>query len=619
MKILIVEDNKTKRSMMKNILVEKGHEVTEAENGARGLEAALSNQFDLIVSDILMPEMDGFKFLRAVKKEDKLKRIPFVFYSFVFTGHLEQKLAYSLGAEAFIVPSSINDFYSELSVIIDAVKLQEEMTIRDLYPEEEEFLRKYGTVVAIKLEKKVKDLEKATESLKTTRERLSHLLSQTPAVIYSCETEYPFAVTFISENTVNLTGYTVNEYMEDPGFLADHIHPDDKEAVFANLTIFASSKSKMDYNHEYRFLHKDGRYRYLYDELKVVVNESGKPVRIIGFCIDITTRKEAEAALKNSEEKLRTVIENASDAICVITDDKMTVINPSQLQIITGYTQKEIEKAPFNNFIHPDDREAVYNRHKRRIAGEDVPPTNSFRIVTKSGDTRWAESTAVLTEWDNKKANLVFLSDITAAKEAELKVMQSIVKLRQALEGTIKTLTFTAETRDPYTAGHQRRVADLARAIAQGMGLSENEVDGIRMAGRVHDLGKIGIPSEILSKPGKLSNIEFELIKSHPRAGYEILKGVEFPWPVADIVLQHHERINGTGYPGKLKGTEILSEARILAVADVVEAMASHRPYREALGLNAGIAEIKKNRGVLYDEKAVDACLKVIEKGFKFE
>ena len=178
----------------------------------------------------------------------------------------------------------------------------------------------------------------------------------------------------------------------------------------------------------------------------------------------------------------------------------------------------------------------------------------------------------------------------------------------------------TVEAKDPYTAGHQRRVADLSRAIAQEMGFSDDRIDGIHMAGMIHDLGKLSIPAEILSKPTQLTEIEFNLIKVHPWSGYEILKGIDFPWPIARIVFQHHERINGAGYPLQIKGEEILPEAKVLAVADVVEAIASHRPYRPAHGIDKALEEITKNKGILYDPEVVEVCLRIFqEKRFVLE
>jgi PAS domain S-box-containing protein len=207
--------------------------------------------------------------------------------------------------------------------------------------------------------------------------------------------------------------------------------------------------------------------------------------------------------------------------------------------------------------------------------------------------------------------------DITERKQAEEDLQRTLESLRRAFGTVIQVMVSTVESRDPYTAGHQIRSADLARAIATEMGLPQEKMNGIRMAASIHDIGKLSIPAEILSKPTKLTNIEFSLIKEHSRSGYEMLKDVESPWPLAQIVYQHHERMDGSGYPRNLKGDDILMEARIMAVADVVESMASHRPYRPALGIEAALDEIEKNRGTLYDNAVVDACLRLFrEKGY---
>ncbi len=195
----------------------------------------------------------------------------------------------------------------------------------------------------------------------------------------------------------------------------------------------------------------------------------------------------------------------------------------------------------------------------------------------------------------------------------------SLTNMRKAMAGFIHTMALTVETRDPYTAGHQRRVSDLARTIAQEMRLAQNTIEGVRMAGIIHDLGKIYVPSEILNRPGKLDEIELSMIRRHPKIAYEILKNVDFPWPIADIVHQHHERMNGSGYPNGLAGDAICVEAKILAVADVVEAMAWRRPYREALGIDKALEEITKNKGTLYDASVVNTCVRLFrEKGYEF-
>jgi putative two-component system response regulator len=198
-------------------------------------------------------------------------------------------------------------------------------------------------------------------------------------------------------------------------------------------------------------------------------------------------------------------------------------------------------------------------------------------------------------------------------KQALDNVKLNLDKLRRAMEGIVEAISVTVEMRDPYTAGHQKRVAELACAIARDMALSEDEIYGLRMASVIHDLGKITVPAEILSKPGQLSGLEYELIKSHVQAGYDILKQIDFPWPLADIILQHHERMDGSGYPNGLQQEEILLLSRILSVADVFETIASHRPYRPSLGLQRAMDEIRENRGRLYDYRVADVCLALIE------
>lgn len=193
--------------------------------------------------------------------------------------------------------------------------------------------------------------------------------------------------------------------------------------------------------------------------------------------------------------------------------------------------------------------------------------------------------------------------------KAEDNLKKSLEKLRKTLGAIIEALENTVEVRDPYTAGHQRRVADLGRSIGNQMGFSEDIVDGIQIGGILHDIGKINVPTDILMKPGSLTELEFGLIKLHPQVGYDVLKGIDFPWPVPKIILQHHERIDGSGYPQGLKNGDILMEAKILSVADVVEAMASHRPYRPALGVDKALKEISEKKGILYASEAVEACL----------
>ena len=211
------------------------------------------------------------------------------------------------------------------------------------------------------------------------------------------------------------------------------------------------------------------------------------------------------------------------------------------------------------------------------------------------------------------------IEEIVTAKKMALAALKASLELEKSLEESIKSIAYTVESRDEYTAGHMKRVGQLSSAIARELGLPEDTIHGIELASTIHDVGKIAIPVEILTKPGKLSKVEFMLVQTHVEAGYDIIKNIEFPWPIARMILEHHERIDGSGYPQGLKGDEMLLGSRIIAVSDVIEAMSTHRPYRFVLGIDEALAEIKQHRGTLYDAQVVDACLKLFtEKRFAF-
>ncbi len=328
-------------------------------------------------------------------------------------------------------------------------------------------------------------------------------------------------------------------------------------------------------------------------------------------------RRNAEIQLKKSEEKYRTLFEDSRDAI-YINNEKGELIdfNLSTLEIF-GYSREEMlginTKAVF---VNPDE----YGRLQDEIAQKGS--VREFRVKLRKKDGTEMDclitSTVRHARDKSKLGYQGIIRDISELVSGRKQIEKTLNELRKALGGTIEAMALTVETRDPYTAGHQRRVSNLARGIATEMGVSKDQIQGVRMAGVIHDIGKISVPGEILSKPGKISQNELGIIKEHPQVGYNILKTVDFPWPIAQIVLQHHERMNGSGYPNGISGENILLEARILAVADVVEAMASHRPYRAAIGINFALEEISKNRGSFYDSKVVDACLRLFnEKGYR--
>lgn len=248
----------------------------------------------------------------------------------------------------------------------------------------------------------------------------------------------------------------------------------------------------------------------------------------------------------------------------------------------------------------------------RKALLDDGVQEHEIKLITHDNTEKYFEGKAQIVSRDKNGIPLAIAKiykDITESKLAEEELKESMLKLRRNLAGTIDAMSKTVETRDPYTAGHQKRTTNIAMDIAQVMGLNQTQLNGIRMAGVIHDLGKICIPAGILSKPGKISRSEFSMIKDHPQTGYDILKDIDFNTPVADIVLQHHERLDGSGYPFGRRGDDILIEAKVIGVADVIEAMASHRPYRPALGIDIALDEIKNNRGCIYDPDVVEAAV----------
>ncbi|MCX7974421.1 MAG: HD domain-containing protein [Candidatus Aminicenantes bacterium] len=335
---------------------------------------------------------------------------------------------------------------------------------------------------------------------------------------------------------------------------------------------------------------------------------------------EIKRRREIEDSLRESEERYRTLAEASPDMISVIN-------RRWEIEYVNANAAKQFEVSS----------EELISKRLRDIFPKEVAKMmeNFMQSVLDrkeaacvDGPIDFAQKKMWLNTWivpilDKKgEANsiLAISRDINDRKKTEDEIKESCAKLRAAFRGIVKAMSSLVEVKDPYTAGHQRRVADLSTAMTTEMGLSKGQIDAIRMAGSIHDIGKICIPAEILSKPGQLHNLEWDPIKTHPRVGYEILKDIEFPWPVAEIIHQHHEKLDGSGYPQGLKGEEIMIEARILAVADVIEAMAYHRPYRPALGVDKALDEIWQKKGILYDPQVVDICWQLFrEKGYNFQ
>jgi PAS domain S-box-containing protein len=371
---------------------------------------------------------------------------------------------------------------------------------------------------------------------------------------------------------------------------------------------------------EYEGIRKDGTRRQVEAFASLMKDSSDKITGFRGIIRDITERRKAEESLRHSEEKYRTILQSIEEGYYEVDlAGKFTFFNDSMCQIF-GYSKDELMSMSYRKYSDEENSKKIFQAFNEIYnTGESIEGLY-WQMIRKDGTKRYIEASASLQK-DSSGKPIGFrgiVRDITERKQAEEKLQQTLENLRKSVGTTIQVLVTALETRDPYTSGHQSRSADLAKAIAEEMALPDDIIEGIRMAGIIHDIGKLAIPAEILTKPTKLTNLEFSLIMEHAQKGYEMLKDVESPWPLAQIVHQHHERMNGTGYPRNLKGDDILLEARILAVADVVEAMASHRPYRASLGINAALEEIEKNKGILYDKAVANACMRLFqEKGYQ--
>jgi PAS domain S-box-containing protein len=464
--------------------------------------------------------------------------------------------------------------------------------------------------------------KQAEESLRKSEERFRLLAENAKDAIWTMDMDFQY--TYLSPYVKQILDYTPEEYMAKP--LKETMTAASVELcrqVFAEeLEIEAKNDKDLlrSRTFEVDHLHRNGKTVPVEIKMTFIRNDDGQAIGILGYTRDITDRKQTEEMLRKSEEKFRFLAEHMNDNIFTMDMNLKTTYVSRSMEKLLGFTPEERMKQDIAEQVTPASMKLIeqilteeLKREQTGLADPDRSRKFEVEYYHKNGTTVCVEN--VISGIRDAQGVLTGIHgvsrDITERKEAEKALRESFERLRKVLGATVQAMALAVETRDPYTAGHQRRVADLARTIATEMGLSGNAIDGVRTAAIIHDLGKISVPSEILTKPTKLTDLEFGLIKTHAWSGYDILKDIDFPWPVARMVLEHHERMDGSGYPNGLKGEQLLLESRILAVADVVESMDSHRPYRPGLGIEKALEEIEKNRGILYDAEAVDACLKL--------
>ncbi|MBI4650011.1 PAS domain S-box protein, partial [Candidatus Desantisbacteria bacterium] len=667
MKILIVDDDESARVYLERLLKNKGYEVESAINGTMAMDKINKSLPDIIISDILMPEMDGFEFCRWIKSNERFKHIPFIFYTAAYTEKLDEELAMSIGASKFILKPVEIDTFSRIIEEVIILNKEKKLAIPDkILIKHEEYEEKYSRILVKKLEKKIKDLEQTKEALKISEElyrifinsssdivflkdeNLRHLLINQAYEKFLCKTEneiigktdFELLSKEIAQNCIesDLKALGSEKVIESEETVADAVYETRKFRVklkngkfgvggyIRNITIrkkvedeLIKSKKFIEtvfdsinmlvsvidiHNHKivkvnkalinasnlkeeeiigkkcYEVIHnsnepcnspehkcplletlKTGNFtsvehiHYDQDGNKIPFSVSTFPIKnekceiyqVVHIAHDITKDKQAKEMLESSEIRFRGTFEQAAVGIAhVATDGKFILVNNKLCDII-GYKREELLEKKFQDITHPDDIGTDLEYDKQML--EDKIKTFSLekRYIRKDASIIWVNLTVSFVR-DSSNAQKYFISvieDITNRKIIEEQLKNSFEKINKTFNQTVSALSLTSENRDPYTTGHQKRVARLACAIAKTMNFSEDSIKEIQIAGNLHDIGKINLPIEILTKLGKLNDIEMELVRTHAETSYNILKEIDFPWPVAKIALQHHERING--------------------------------------------------------------------------
>ena len=656
--VLIVDDEVSIRTTLSAMLSREGHDVRAAVDGAQALDILAIRPADVIVTDIVLPRQSGVSLLREIRQRHPNVQV------IMITGEPDVNTAAEAvrqGAFDYLAKPVTRDAICR--VVANAAGTKR---LIDQKTALEEANRKYREELEGLVEKRSAELAES--------ERKYRLLAE-HAVDVIWQTDLRLQFTYVSPSIMQLTGHTVEEWLGSN--LRDHATQGEYRKM-ARQTVRAA-KTARGLNSsifEAVIVRKDGTSVPVEVVGRLMVSDHGLPVGFQGAARDISERKAAHARIERLHahqvrinrlafeigsttdmDRIHRLVDQAVRELMDVSAFMISSYNPKTSLIRAEYAVKvdgtiiDVQALPplplaatggnqstvirdgvvvnvpdYRASRHSGKKEYTVDQHGHVTEGppppEETEVTRSallvpMRVSGKVIGVMQAQSTR-LQAYDQEDESV--LSGLANVAAAALSNASLVTQIREAFAGTIRAVGQTMAFRDPYTARHQRNVAHLACAIGEACGLDADRLEGLRVAALVHDLGKIAIPVEILSKPIALSVIEFSMIKEHPRIGHDLLADVSFPWPVAQIILQHHERIDGSGYPNGLKGDAILPEAQILGVADVVEAMASHRPYRPALGIEAALSEIQDNRGTRYEAIYVDACVRVFEdKDFAFD
>jgi len=647
-KILAVDNDPFILEFLKDILTGEGHEVLTANDGLHAVDVLDEHTPDIIFVDLVMPNIDGKRLCKIIRAMGKLEDVYLVVLSATIEN--ERKTLQALGVDHFIAKGTLEAMTRDVLLAVQRRKVPRGIVSEPRkHPQGEPLTPKSLTDELFSIKKHFEVIfEKMSEGIIE--------ISRDNRVVYA----NPSALSIMGRPEERLLASPVAE-----------IFPREYRRMV--LELIAAMDGSPKRNTEDILVEMNG-YQLLVKAL-AVTDGGGSSIIILN---DVTMQKEAEAALKrrnrelellnrsgrafNSSleldkvlvtvlEELRSLIDVLGSTIWLVEPENENlvcrhaagicadILNGWRLepgQGLAGWVAHHGESLNVHDtridFRHFKGVDGKTGYEIRAILGVPLiskgKPIGVIQVVDTAPGV-FDSTHQTLLEWlaasaaiaiDNARLYQRARDEIRQKEEAKAELDKSVQTLHRTLNGTIQAIALIVETKDPYTAGHQRRVALLVEAMGKKLGLSRDRIETLRITGLLHDIGKMATPTSILSKPGTLSESEFALIKEHSKVGHEILKKVAFPCPVAEIVYQHHERMDGSGYPRGLKGDDILLEARILSVADVVEAMSSHRPYRASLGISMALEEIKGRKGTYYDPDVVMACLDIFQSGeFCFE
>lgn len=598
--ILVVDDEPSIVRLLTRGLASSGYtQVTGMSDSTQVLPYIDDNAPDLIVLDLSMPGLDGFELLAQIAA--KLPEDTFL-PVLVLSGLHDQaskERAFGAGAKDYLTkPVELSEFLLHVDSLLET----RFMSVR-LHEAQSAMERVIG--------RQAEELYQSDTARKRTAEELlaSEFKLRTVAD-FTYDWEYWLGndkrFIWMSPSVKRITGYSVDDFTADPGLIETIVHPDDRAAVSAHLNeALDDDPAQLDF----RIVTRSGEVRWMAHWCGEVVDKAGRRLGRRGSNRDITDRKTAEELLRLTQFS----VERAADSVFWLDSEGRVLYGNEATSRDLGYSKEELLGMTVYQ-VDPTLFKARYQRSWSRIKTEGTIRYETTHR-TKDGRDFPVETMLNYLPFEGREYNCVFARDITDRKKTEQQLEESLTRLRESQATIIQVLSSVTELRDPYTAGHQRRVAEICVSIASKLGMPPERVEGLEVAALLHDVGKVSVPLEVLSIPGKFSVLQRMLVEGHVSAGYEILRPIYLPWPVADITLQHHERLDGSGYPSRLQGEQIMLEARILGVADTFEAMTTHRPYRGALEISVALRELQSGRGTLFDATVVDACCALVESG----